>query len=721
MGINIFKEPITRRILLLVGIVAVGFIAVIVVDESLHGLSGNIEATLANQRARRILGRTILNKLLETEHILHTLALTDDVRDVGVARDNMAALAKNMQTVLGVLRNGGEYENIVPANFGCVDKIKERISFRVDPNRGYVIEVIDLTPKVLDIMRISAELVRVTKDRLNASDERTKNDCRKNTSLLLKQGDELLLRSRESANKIFHESYLTVKRLGRDKERWAGICMLIRYAVIGFVAAVGGLVCLFSLRRIGTVLREREQTQLELAEHRDNLGRLVAERTAELAAANEDLRSQMEQRKQSEHDLRESETRHRTLYEFSTDAIMLATPESGFFACNPAAVKLFGCVDEKELTSTSPAAASPARQPDGRPSGEKALEMMATAMEKGSHSFEWKHKRSDGQEFDATVLLTRMELNGRQVLQATVRDITEQRNLQAQLVQAQKLESLGQLSAGIAHEINTPTQYVGDNIRFLEDGFREIMAALREHGRLIEAVKEQSVTEGLLREIGEAFEAVDLDYLRKEIPAAISQSLEGVERVSEIVRAMKQFSHPGGEEKTPADINGAISSTVTVARNEWKYVAEMETDFDENLPPVPVLLGDFNQVILNIIVNAAQAIGERNGDGEKGMISISTRPNGDWAEVRIRDTGGGIPDEIADRIFDPFFTTKEVGKGTGQGLAISHSVIVEKHGGTIDFETEPGVGTTFILRLPLDAGNAQGDPAQQPVECANDG
>lgn len=460
---------------------------------------------------------------------------------------------------------------------------------------------------------------------------------------------------------------------------------------------------------------------LTVANRTAEIRRLVVERTGELAATNEALRFQVEQRKQSEHNLQESEMRHRTLYESSTDAIMLTTPENGFLACNPATVKLFGCADEKEFISNHPATTSPTRQPDGRLSEEKSMEMMATAMEKGSHFFEWKHRRFDGQEFDATVLLTRMKLNDRQVLHATVRDTTEQQVLQAQLVQAQKLESLGQLSAGIAHEINTPIQYVGDNIRFLEDGFREIMAALHEHGRLVEAVRKQAVTENLLREIGEVFEAVDVDYLRKEIPAAVSQSLEGVGRVSEIVLAMKQFSHPGGENKVPADINKAISSTIIIARNEWKYVAEMETDFAEDMPPVPVLLGDFNQVILNIIVNAAQAIGEcnGNGDGEKGTIGFATRLDGDNVEIRISDTGGGIPAEIGDRIFDPFFTTKEVGKGTGQGLAISHSVIVEKHGGTLTFETELGAGTTFILRLPLENENAQDDSAEQFVEYAD--
>jgi signal transduction histidine kinase len=167
---------------------------------------------------------------------------------------------------------------------------------------------------------------------------------------------------------------------------------------------------------------------------------------------------------------------------------------------------------------------------------------------------------------------------------------------------------------------------------------------------------------------------------------------------------MKDFSHPGAGEKTPVDINKAIESTITVTHNEWKYVAELEAHLDKDLPLVPCLPGDFNQVILNIIINAAHAIGnviDENAD-RKGTISVSTGRNNGWAEVRIQDTGSGIPEAYQPRIFDPFFTTKEVGRGTGQGLAISRSVIVDKHGGSLNFETTEGKGTTFIIRLPLE-------------------
>jgi PAS domain S-box-containing protein len=299
---------------------------------------------------------------------------------------------------------------------------------------------------------------------------------------------------------------------------------------------------------------------------------------------------------------------------------------------------------------------------------------------------------------------------GEKQIVGVIRDITnmklaeEQRQqLQSQLHQAQRLEAIGQLAAGIAHEINTPTQYVSDNTRFLRDAFSDLVKVMESYGRLLQECRGGHIDPALIADVDEAIATADLEYLSSEIPNAIRQSLEGLDRVATIVRAMKEFSHPGGEDKQTIDLNHAIENTVTVCRNEWKYVAEMALDLDSTLPLVPCLPGDFNQVILNLIVNAAHAIADAiNGDEtHKGTISISTRHDGGWAEIRIGDTGTGIPEKHRPKIFTPFFTTKEVGRGTGQGLAICRSVVVGKHGGTIDFETELGKGTVFIIRLPL--------------------
>ena len=313
----------------------------------------------------------------------------------------------------------------------------------------------------------------------------------------------------------------------------------------------------------------------------------------------------------------------------------------------------------------------------------------------------------DGRRLHEEILITTLRNADGQISHyvSTSRDTSQKLDMEQQLLRGQKLEAVGQLSAGIAHEINTPTQYVGDNIRFLKESFSEVSALLQRLNELGDTATDGKI---LSADLHKALEDTDADYLLAEIPRAVDQSLEGVDRVAKIVRAMKEFSHPATE-RTPLDINRAMASTATVASNEWKYVAELNTDFDADLPQVPVMPGDFNQVILNMIVNAAHAIGDVVGDGANGhgTITLSTRRVDQWAEIRISDTGCGMTPEVAARIFDPFFTTKAVGKGTGQGLSITHNVIVDKHGGTIRVESTPGAGTTFIIRLPLDVPDTQ--------------
>lgn len=280
-------------------------------------------------------------------------------------------------------------------------------------------------------------------------------------------------------------------------------------------------------------------------------------------------------------------------------------------------------------------------------------------------------------------------------------EVAKRKRKEQELVQAQKLEAIGQLAAGVAHEINTPSQYIGDNIRFLKDAFLDINKALESLHNVLEAAKGHTLDDTQVKQVEEMLRELDIEYLTKETPKAIQQSIEGVEKVAEIVRAMKEFSHPGSDEKQAIDINRSIASTITVSRSEWKYVGDVVTDFDPNLPLVSCYPNEFNQVILNLIVNAAQAISENSDENTKGTITVSTSREEDWIEVRVKDTGMGIPEEIQSKVFDHFFTTKEVGKGTGQGLTIAHSIIVEKHDGTINFETEVGKGTTFIVRLPM--------------------
>ena len=316
---------------------------------------------------------------------------------------------------------------------------------------------------------------------------------------------------------------------------------------------------------------------------------------------------------------------------------------------------------------------------------------------------EW--QRKDGRTITVRTVgwRTRDPQRGNDYIEVIVENVTERFTLEKQLIQAQKLRSIGQLASGIAHEINTPTQYVGDNVRFLKDSFEDILAVLRGNDELLTASRDGRVGAELIRRLEGTRERADLDYLMAEIPVAIQHTLEGIERISRIVRAMKEFAHPGREEKVSADLNQVIDTTVTVARNEWKYVADMVTNLDRTLPAVFCHPAEIGQVILNVVINAAHAIEDvvKQGRASKGVITIATRRRDGWAEICISDTGSGIPEGIRHRIFDPFFTTKELGRGTGQGLAICYPVIVEKHGGRISFDSEVGRGTSFTIDLPL--------------------
>jgi signal transduction histidine kinase len=280
-------------------------------------------------------------------------------------------------------------------------------------------------------------------------------------------------------------------------------------------------------------------------------------------------------------------------------------------------------------------------------------------------------------------------------------DITELRRLGRELAAAQKLQSVGFLAAGVAHEINTPVQFVSDNVQFLGAAITDIAAVLRAYHNLRHAVRSMGDIDGALALVCKAEEVADLDYIMQNAPLAVESSAEGLDRIATIVRSMKEFAHPDQGQKTFADLNQAIRSTLVIARNEYKYVAEVETQF-EDLPHVECFLGEINQVILNLLVNGSHAIADVVKDSANlGKLTVRTRLDGNAVEISIGDTGTGIPEAVRHCVFDPFFTTKEVGKGTGQGLAIAHSVIVKKHGGTLRFETECGKGSTFFIRLPI--------------------
>ena len=312
------------------------------------------------------------------------------------------------------------------------------------------------------------------------------------------------------------------------------------------------------------------------------------------------------------------------------------------------------------------------------------------------------HKNGSSFSADYIVCPTRDENNQITGAVMTFRNLTEQRLKEANRIHSMKLESIGELSAGIAHEINTPIQFIGSNLSFLRESFQDLQNLIAVYGQLKEAVVGLPQFEKFVHEIEELEDQADLEYLQEETPKAFDQTMGGVERVTKLVLGLKGFAHAGaGETKHPANINEIISNSLIVCHNAYKYVAEMETDFGE-LPPVQVHPGDIGQVIINLVVNAAHAIADVKKDsGEMGKIRISTSCVDKVITISIADSGGGIPEGVRQRVFDPFFTTKEVGRGSGQGLAISRTIVHDKHQGELSFESTVGKGTTFFIKLPL--------------------
>ncbi len=437
---------------------------------------------------------------------------------------------------------------------------------------------------------------------------------------------------------------------------------------------------------------------------RVQVGQRILDLQATLTRSAAETREAMARLTERTQALEESEARSRAAIENAIDAVLVIGAGCTIHSFNAAAERIFGWSREEAIGRTFEDVVLPERL-RGTPAARQLGVCCNTDPARAKGRVEAVACRRDGTELPVDLAFTHLEGG---LVFIVIRDLSETRRLEIELRHAQKLESVGQLAAGVAHEINTPMQFIGDNLRFLAESFDGLLRLLGAHRDLAQEARQGAIEECRLDELDEQWEREDVSYLEEEVPRALAQTLDGVERVATIVRAMKEFAHPDAvDEKMPADLNRALSSTLTVARNELKYVADVETEFGE-IPSVVCNVGDLNQVFLNLLVNAAHAIADAVGDsGGRGVIRVRTAPDGeDGVVVSISDTGPGIPEEIRARIFDPFFTTKEVGRGTGQGLAIARNIVLDKHGGKLRFESAVGQGTTFFVHLPIDGGPA---------------
>jgi PAS domain S-box-containing protein len=370
----------------------------------------------------------------------------------------------------------------------------------------------------------------------------------------------------------------------------------------------------------------------------------------------------------------------------------MTTDLTRFLYVGPQAERLFGIAQREWLV---PGFFEQRLSPEDRSA---TFEQYRLVVEFGaSHEAEFRVRRDDGNWAWLRCSMRMFESSAGATLAGHFFDITVRRTLASDLAQFQRLEAVGRLAAGIAHEINTPVQFIGDNVAFAREGVRDVLDVLQHYRDAAAMLPASEVTR-----LAELEQAADLDFLQTHIVEALQSSSDGLATVATLVRSMKAFAHPDKHDKEPSDINEALRTTTVISTNEHKYIADVKTEL-EDIPLVSCLISELNQVFLNIIVNAAHAIGEVvAGSGERGTITIATRVDGAHVVIAISDTGGGIPEHVRGRIFDPFFTTKEVGKGTGQGLSIA-STIIQKHAGALTFETEMGKGTTFFVRVPIES------------------
>jgi PAS domain S-box-containing protein len=409
---------------------------------------------------------------------------------------------------------------------------------------------------------------------------------------------------------------------------------------------------------------------------------------------------------------RQSEEQMRAIVETAADGIITFAEDGTIDSCNGASCELLRATRNELVGSTFMQLIPDAAGVPWRIFLEKQLGDDG-AQKRGARQFD--ALRKDGSSVPLLISLSEFPTDRGRGFTAILRDLTEYQRLHLELAQAQKLESIGQLAAGIAHEINTPMQFIGDNIGYLRDCIGQFTAVLDNYERLLDPDQPETSWEERCRQVAEIKRQTRFDFNREQIGQAIEESLVGVDRIIAIVRAMKQFSHLGSEQNVEVDLNDAIRSTATISRNRWKYVADLEMELDPDLPMLDCLSAEINQVLLNLVVNAADAIADKLGSEPetKGRITVRTKSDGEQVVVEVEDNGCGIPDQVRNRIFDPFFTTKDVGKGTGQGLAISHDIVVNKHHGSIQVESTTGKGTTFIIRLPLGDGEARSQAGRE--------
>ena len=490
------------------------------------------------------------------------------------------------------------------------------------------------------------------------------------------------------------------EQLKRSAIKYVAVRTRTIYLIVLSDLLAFGIAVLVVHKLMAEILR-RQKTESGILRMNEDLEHKVLQGTAAVDQSNRDLMAAIAEHKEADEARSRSDQLFRSIAENSADLIAVVDQSGHRIYNNPTYGRLLGYTAE-ELKNT---VSFQQIHPDDRPLVTRAAQK---AVETGvGQIVEYRMRRKDGtyvtlESHSSFIRDSRGEI---EALVISARDISDRR----MAMHTEKLSAIGQLAAGVAHELNTPAQYVSDNLTFLRDTWSELDAAMAFCLAPAHALipSDSGSSDGVIF----AGPPQDWEWLRKEVPKAISQSLEGIRRMTKILGAMRRFSHTGGEEREEVDLNEALDATITVAQHQIKEIADVQTDYLPDLPRVECYCDELNQVFLNLIVNATHAIRDASTQGtrHRGKLTIRTRQIDQDVQIEIQDNGSGIPLDIRDHVFDPFFTTKQVGEGTGQGLTICHEIVVQKHHGTIWFDTEIDKGTTFFVRIPIRFDSNTGD------------
>ena len=812
-----FSEPIQRRVIFLGLLLCFTSAVLLSIQETLHHLIAQKEQALANQRSRREIGKVLIAHLMQIELGLHDLYGATDARDLKILQRRISEVAIETNAALKVLQHGGTFEYTLPTNFQQINQITQKILYRKPLDQQYVIEVIDITPKIIDMQHIVSDL-KATLELKLAADSTARERHAHHGGVLFKQARTVLSRSRENANKIFHDTQIEIERLTAEIAQTMERFTLWRSGVLALLLIFSLVLCWRTLFQISRILRERSVFSCNLQQAHESINHMLHAMPVGIVIVNHDHRITMvnnyavkllkaddpgdligrkcndlfcqtyleicplvkdspdaietettinaldggrpivlkkaiaislnnepvlleafidiSDRKQAEQALREQQNFINSIFQSVTAGIVVVDPKTKKITdANAQAMRTLET--DAETLIGQPCRNVLCARNDGL--------CPITDLDKETVETECDLCTLTGQRIPIIRTVSKARLNERECIIESFMDVrrlkaaeeqvrrlneeleqrvvartaelaqantdlqralSELKETQAHLLQSEKMASIGQLAAGVAHEINNPVGFVHSNLNTINEYHKDINQLLHAYDELTTVLAQQNPAakeriQSQLDTVGTIKNNIDLAFIQEDYHNVVSESLDGLDRVINIVADLKNFAHVEGDDMQWTDLNEGIERTLNIVWNELKYKAEVIKALGE-LPDIKCYPQKINQVIMNLLVNAAQAL------EDKGQIRVETVGNDRSVTVTISDTGSGISTENLNRIFDPFFTTKEVGKGTGLGLHVVYNII-HSHNGTIEVSSQVGEGTTFTIDLPIDPDPGSGD------------